>query len=102
VNPAVWEISGHIVLKRREDYEAVTEDYAWKLLSEVSLTVERFTEVKRFCLEAACKESTSKDHHQVFSFIQSEEGWKLPEQSTSGKNKNAKSFASVSLQETVV
>lgn len=53
VNPAVWEISGHIVLKRRKDYDMATEDYAWKLLAEVSLPQERFDEVKAECLKAA-------------------------------------------------
>lgn len=53
VNPAVWEISGHIVLKRRKDYDLATEEYAWKLLAEVSLPLERFEEVKRECLKAA-------------------------------------------------
>jgi len=52
VNPAVWEISGHIVLKRREDYDLATEDYAWKLLAEVSLSHDRFEEVKAACLKA--------------------------------------------------
>ncbi|KAL6325952.1 hypothetical protein AAG906_038443 [Vitis piasezkii] len=53
VNPAVWEISGHMVLKRREDYENASEEYAWRLLAEVSLSEERFQEVKGYVLEAA-------------------------------------------------
>ncbi|KAG9449520.1 hypothetical protein H6P81_009485 [Aristolochia fimbriata] len=52
VNPAVWEISGHMVLKRRKDYEEASEDYAWKLLAEVSLSEERFEEVKAYVLGA--------------------------------------------------
>lgn len=52
VNPAVWEISGHIVLKRRLDYESATEESAWRLLAEVSLTQERFDEVKKQCLKS--------------------------------------------------
>eukprot|EP00850_Spirogloea_muscicola_P023301 SM000345S12842 [mRNA] locus=s345:39626:42945:- [translate_table: standard] len=55
VNPAVWEISGHIVLKRAEDYEGATEASAWRLLSEVSLSAERFQEVKTICLREAEK-----------------------------------------------
>ena len=51
VNPAVWEISGHIVLKRKEDYEAATESSAWNLLVQVSLSEEKFEEVKQICLE---------------------------------------------------
>jgi len=53
VNPAVWEISGHIVLKRKQDFNRASEDYAWKLLAEVSLSEERFKEVKDNILEAA-------------------------------------------------
>ncbi|CAN6445646.1 unnamed protein product [Victoria cruziana] len=52
VNPAVWEISGHMVLKRKQDYEDASEEYAWKLLAEVSLSEERFEEVKSSVLEA--------------------------------------------------
>ncbi|CAI9110581.1 OLC1v1010633C2 [Oldenlandia corymbosa var. corymbosa] len=46
VNPAVWEISGHMVLKRRKDYDDASEERAWKLLSEVSLPEARFEKVK--------------------------------------------------------
>lgn len=53
VNPAVWEISGHMVLKRRKDYDDASEDYAWRLLTEVSLSEERFREVENLVLEAA-------------------------------------------------
>lgn len=53
VNPAVWEISGHIVLKRRSDYEEASEASAWRLLAEVSLSEERFEEVKAYIFDAA-------------------------------------------------
>ncbi|GLU10680.1 hypothetical protein SLE2022_274660 [Rubroshorea leprosula] len=53
VNPAVWEIGGHIVLKRRKDYEDASEAYVWRLLGEVSLSEERFQRVKAYILEAA-------------------------------------------------
>ncbi|KAK9115301.1 hypothetical protein Syun_022098 [Stephania yunnanensis] len=53
VNPAVWEISGHIVLKRKEDFEGASEDYARRLLAEVSLSEKRFEEVKA-CVFKAC------------------------------------------------
>ncbi|VFQ72444.1 unnamed protein product [Cuscuta campestris] len=52
VNPAVWEISGHIVLKRKEDFEGASEANAWKLLAEVSLSEERFREVTSLVFEA--------------------------------------------------
>ncbi|GMP65261.1 hypothetical protein CsSME_00026138 [Camellia sinensis var. sinensis] len=52
VNPAVWEISGHMVLKRKKDYEEASEENAWRLLAEVSLSKERFEEVKALIFEA--------------------------------------------------
>ncbi|KAL8469894.1 hypothetical protein ACS0TY_032673 [Phlomoides rotata] len=54
VNPAVWEISGHMVLKRKEDYEGASEDKAWRLLAEVSLSEERLEEVKELIFETIC------------------------------------------------
>ncbi|KAK4767805.1 hypothetical protein SAY87_002946 [Trapa incisa] len=52
VNPAVWEISGHMVLKRKKDYEEASEENARRLLAEVSLSGERFQEVKALIFEA--------------------------------------------------
>lgn len=52
VNPAVWEMSGHMVLKRKEDYERATEEKAWSLLAEVSLSEERLKEVITMIFEA--------------------------------------------------
>lgn len=51
VNPAVWEMSGHIVLKRRKDFVEASEEYACKLLSEVSLPDDQFLEVKEHIIE---------------------------------------------------
>ncbi|XAR71413.1 GDP-L-galactose phosphorylase [Bertholletia excelsa] len=53
VNPAVWEISGHMVLKGVKDYENASEGNALRLLAEVSLSQQRFEEVKAFIKEAA-------------------------------------------------
>lgn len=47
VNPAVWEISGHMVLKRREDYDNFTEAAAWELLAAVSFTEQELDEAAR-------------------------------------------------------
>lgn len=52
VNPAVWEISGHMVLKRKKDYEEASKENAWRLLAEVSLSEERFREVSDLIFEA--------------------------------------------------
>lgn len=51
VDPAAWEIAGHIVLKRQEDYEAVTQESAWRLLELASCSEERFGEVARLALD---------------------------------------------------
>lgn len=40
VNPAAFEIAGHIVLKRASDYETLTQERAWQLLEQVSLSEE--------------------------------------------------------------
>lgn len=64
VNPAVWEISGHMVLKRKEDFEKASEDYAWRLLAEVSLSEERFEEVKAYILEAAGSEKVPQEEEE--------------------------------------
>ena len=37
VNPAVFEIAGHLLYKRACDYEAATQDSAWALLEQASL-----------------------------------------------------------------
>jgi GDP-L-galactose phosphorylase len=50
VDPAVFEISGHIVLKRKEDYKVADEKWAWRLLEYASFTEERFEEVVDICL----------------------------------------------------
>lgn len=49
VNPAVFEVAGHLVLKRAEDYEACEQE-AWadRLLAGVSLPEERFLQVSGF------------------------------------------------------
>lgn len=52
VNPAVWEISGHMVLKRKLDYEEASEENAWRLLAEVSLSEVRLQEVMELIFEA--------------------------------------------------
>nr|XP_011469061.1 PREDICTED: GDP-L-galactose phosphorylase 2-like [Fragaria vesca subsp. vesca] len=52
VNPAVWEISGHMVLKRKKDYDEASDENAWKLLAEVSLSEERFKEVNALIIGA--------------------------------------------------
>jgi GDP-L-galactose phosphorylase len=46
VNPAAFEIAGHIVLKRACDYETLTQERAWALLEQVSLSEEAMEELQ--------------------------------------------------------
>mmetsp|Transcript_11911 Transcript_11911/g.14188 ORF Transcript_11911/g.14188 Transcript_11911/m.14188 type:complete len:426 (+) Transcript_11911:677-1954(+) len=45
VNPASFEICGHLVLKRQEDYDNMTESFAEELLSQVSLNKRDFEDL---------------------------------------------------------
>lgn len=49
VNPAVWEISGHIVMKNAQDYADLKEEFVVRLLAEVSLPEEQFLDVASRC-----------------------------------------------------
>ena len=51
VNPACFEISGHIVLKRAQDFEDVSEEFICRLLAECSLPEGRFKELCKMCLQ---------------------------------------------------
>lgn len=51
VNPAAFEIAGHMVLKSATDYEDISQRKAWRMLAEVSLSEEKFQNVIRNCLE---------------------------------------------------
>eukprot|EP01018_Ginkgo_biloba_P031129 Gb_30410 [translate_table: standard] len=55
VNPAVWEISGHIVFKQKGDYDRATHKFVWDLLAAASLNQEDFEMVKRLCTGMAEK-----------------------------------------------
>lgn len=46
VNPAAFEIAGHMVLKRREDYETMSQDRAWDILQHVSLSNDEMEELQ--------------------------------------------------------
>lgn len=51
VNPACFEIAGHMVMKRQEDYDGMAQADAWRLLEQVSLDEGRFLETAKACLE---------------------------------------------------
>lgn len=46
VDPAAFEISGHVIMKRQQDYDALTQDAVWDLLSYASLSEDNFI---KFC-----------------------------------------------------
>ncbi|KAL3132558.1 hypothetical protein ABBQ32_009097 [Trebouxia sp. C0010 RCD-2024] len=51
VDPASFEISGHIITKRQQDYDALTQDGIWDLLSYASLSQEAFTKFCHYALD---------------------------------------------------
>lgn len=73
VNPAVWEISGHIVLKRKQDFDRASEDYAWKLLAEVSLSEERFEEVEAYILEAVASGEVQTEEEEEAAVVEDDD-----------------------------
>jgi GDP-L-galactose phosphorylase len=46
VNPAAFEIAGHMVLKRRKDYDTLTQEKAWEILRWVSLTTQEIDDLQ--------------------------------------------------------
>ena len=42
VDPAGFEIAGHLILKRQEDYDTVSQEWVWRLLSFASLSEPEF------------------------------------------------------------
>lgn len=55
VDPACWEISGHMVMKRAQDYDTVDEGTAWRLLSYASFDESRFDDVLDMCVRASAR-----------------------------------------------
>ncbi|KAM3334260.1 hypothetical protein ACQJBY_028979 [Aegilops geniculata] len=60
INPAVWELSGHLVLKRRKDYDEASEATLCRFLVEASLTEAEFQELKGCVLEFLASASPGK------------------------------------------
>ena len=42
VDPAAFEISGHIIMKRQQDYDDLSQEYIWRLLEYASFTEDEF------------------------------------------------------------
>ncbi len=53
VNPAVFEISGHLLLKRSQDWQVMDEDTAVRLLAAASVGPQRFAALTASCLATA-------------------------------------------------
>lgn len=50
VDPATFEICGHIVLKRAQDFETVDQDFCWRLLAQSAYDEQRFLKVAAIAL----------------------------------------------------
>ena len=51
VDPASFEISGHVIMKRQQDYDTLTQDGIWDLLTYASLSEEAFIKFCCFALD---------------------------------------------------
>ncbi|RCV28607.1 hypothetical protein SETIT_5G416800v2 [Setaria italica] len=59
INPAIWELSGHLVLKRKKDYDEASELYICRFLVEAAVSETEFQQLKQCVLDfltasAAC------------------------------------------------
>ncbi len=50
MDPAAFEISGHIIFKRAQDYEGVSQEDVWRLLSYASYAEADVLEIARMAL----------------------------------------------------
>lgn len=53
MDPACWEIAGHIVMKRQQDYDTASQESAWHLLSCASYDPANFARVTEISINAA-------------------------------------------------
>lgn len=51
INPAIWELSGHLVLKRRKDYDEASEANISRFLVEAALSETKFQELNLCVLD---------------------------------------------------
>ncbi len=51
VDPAAFEISGHIIFKRAQDYATASQAGVWRLLAHASLSEEEFLATARLALD---------------------------------------------------
>jgi GDP-L-galactose phosphorylase len=51
INPAIWELSGHLVLKRRKDYDEASELNICRFLVEAAVSETEFQQLKRCVLD---------------------------------------------------
>ena len=45
VDPAGFEIAGHLILKRQVDYDGVDQEWVWELLSHASVLEPEFQDI---------------------------------------------------------
>lgn len=51
VDPAAFEMSGHVIMKRQQDYEGLTQEAIWGLLSYASFSEEAFVKFSHVALD---------------------------------------------------
>ncbi len=51
VDPAGFEICGHIIMKRQEDYDSLSQQSIWRLLEYASFSEEAFEKFVRIALD---------------------------------------------------
>ncbi|XP_042461406.1 GDP-L-galactose phosphorylase 2-like [Zingiber officinale] len=54
MNPAAWELSGYLVMKRRKDFEEASEDTVLSFLNQTSVSASMFGGISESILEALC------------------------------------------------
>ncbi|XP_042456175.1 GDP-L-galactose phosphorylase 2-like isoform X1 [Zingiber officinale] len=54
MNPAAWELSGYLVMKRRKDFEEASEDTVLSFLNQTSVSASIFGGISESILEALC------------------------------------------------
>jgi GDP-L-galactose phosphorylase len=61
INPAVFECAGHLLFKRRCDYDEASQAAAWRLLSEASVSADEFDALLDAMLSTAGKEQEEQE-----------------------------------------
>ena len=50
VDPAGFEIAGHLIIKRQEDYDSMDQEWVWKLLAHACVSEPEFDAIVELAL----------------------------------------------------